>query len=392
MQIGVRNDEVLSLARRMLQTSSLTGQEGDVVKVVVDAMAAYGYHDIHVDPWGSVIGTIQGQGRGSVLFDAHLDTVPWRREQWQHEPLGAEVTDGRIWGRGASDMKGAAAAAITAVGSLAGSPEVGTIHVCCTVCEEPAEGPALVQVCRQFKPAAVVIMEATELRVNIGQRGRAELVLETTGKPAHSSNAHLGVNAVWAMAKLLNELRTLKFPVDDLLGPAILEVTDVISSPYPGLSVVPYQCRATFDERLLVEDTAEGVLARVQAVIDRLAAADPKVQASVRLAETWVKTYTGAEFTHRAFAPAWKTPADSPLVRTAVDALKGIGQTPVLSKYSFCTNGSGSAGTLGIPTIGYGPGRESEAHISDEYLELEQLYGAAQGYVALARALSRMEA
>jgi putative selenium metabolism hydrolase len=385
-------NEVLTLAQRMLRTSSLTGQEAGVAQVVVEAMRSYGYHDIKVDDWGNVIGTIKGQGTGSVLFDAHLDTVPWKPEQWQHNPLGGEVADGRIWGRGASDMKAAAAAAIVAVGRLARSPEVGTVHVCCTVCEEPAEGPALVKVCREFKPAAVVIMEASELKVNIGQRGRAELVVETTGKPAHSSTPHLGINAVWAMAALLAELRALALPTDDLLGPAVLEVTDVISSPYPGLSVVPYQCRATFDERLLVAETPEGVLARVQAVIDRLSAADPRVQAAVRLAETPLRTYTGAEFTHRAFAPAWKTPAGSPLVRTALAALQETGQNPVLSKYSFCTNGSGSAGILGIPTIGYGPGRESEAHISDEYLELDQLYGAAEGYLALALALSRMEA
>lgn len=387
-----QKDEVLGLAQRLLQTASLTGQEGAVAEVVAGAMRAYGYHEVHVDEWGSVVGVVRGQGSGSVLFDAHLDTVPWNAEQWTHDPLGGEVKDGRIWGRGASDMKGAAAAAIYAVGQLTKDPSVGTIYVCCTVAEEPAEGPALVKVCEKFKPDAVVIMEASELRVNIGQRGRAELVLETAGKPAHSSRPDLGVNAVWAMAKVLNELRSLELPVDDLLGPAVLEVTDVLSSPYPGLSVVPYQCRATFDQRLLVGDTPEGVLGQVQAVIDRLAAADPRVQGSVRLAETQVNTYTGETFTHRAFAAAWKTPAGSPLVTTAVAALQGIGQQPALSKYSFCTNGSGSAGILGIPTIGYGPGRESEAHIIDEYLELEQLYGAAEGYVALAQALSRMEA
>src|SRR5690606_28505152 len=103
-----------------------------------------------------------------------------------------------------------------------------------------------------------------------------------------------------------------------------------------------------------------------------------------------VRTYTGRTLTHRSVAPAWKTPPDSPLVRAAQEALRGIGQAGELGAYSFCTNGSGSAGVLGIPTIGYGPGRESEAHIVDEWLELDQLYSATAGYIALARRLSRL--
>lgn len=388
-----QQNELIALARQLIQTPSLTGQEGQAAEVVAAAMRRYGYHAVHVDEWGSVVGVVKGRGTGSVLFDAHIDTVPWEQQEWQHDPLGGTVAAGRIWGRGASDMKGAAAAAIFAIGQLAGAADdLGTVYVSCSVCEEPAEGPALVQVCRRFAPAAVVIMEASELKVNVGQRGRAELVVETTGKPAHSSTPHLGVNAVWAMAGLLTAVRSLPLASDPLLGPALLEVTDVISSPYPGLSVVPYSCKATFDRRLLVEDTPEGVLEQVQGLIDRLAATDPGLQATVRLAQTQVQAYTGATFAHTAFAPAWKTPTGSPLVTAAVAALRDIGQAPALSKYSFCTNGSGSAGTLGIPTIGYGPGRESEAHIRDEYLDLDQLFGAAEGYIALARALSRMEA
>lgn len=391
----LRDDQrapLLALAKRLIQTPSLTGQERAAADVVREAMQAYGYHEVHVDDWGNVVGVLRGGRPGAVLFDAHLDTVPWTRDQWAHDPLGAAVSDGRLWGRGASDMKAAAAAAIFAVGQLvAEAQELGTVYVSCSVCEEPAEGPALVKVCQRFRPKAVVIQEATELHVNIGQRGRAELVVEVEGRPAHSSSPHLGINAVWQMAHLLGELRQLPLATDDLLGPALLEVTDVVSQPYPGLSVVPYQCRATFDRRLLVGETPDQVLGQVQAVIHRLAAADPQFRASVRLAETEITTYTGAQFRHTAFAPAWKTPPDSALVQAAVGALQAIGQRPSLSRYSFCTNGSGSAGVLGIPTIGYGPGREAEAHISDEFLELDQFFGAAEGYMALARRLSAME-
>lgn len=380
--------ELLDLARRLIQTPSLTSQEGAVAAVVLEAMRELGYHETHVDPWGNVVGIVRGTGTGSVLLDAHMDTVPWNAETWQRDPLGAEVAQNRLWGRGASDMKAALAASIWAVGQLARDPgEIGTVYVSASVCEEPAEGPMLIRVCERWQPAAVVIQEATQLQINVGQRGRAELIVETVGRPAHSSRPDLGINAVKTMARLIEAVEQMGLPTDDLLGPAILEVTDVKSSPYPGLSVVPYRCRATFDRRLLAEDTEQSVTQQVLDLGHRLG-----INAEVRLAETDVATYTGKSFRHKAFAPAWKTRPDHKLVRGALEALRGIGQEPRLAKYSFCTNGSGSAGILGVPTIGYGPGREEEAHVVDEFLDLAQLEGAAQGYLALARTLSRQGA
>lgn len=377
--------ELLALTQRLIQTPSLTSQESGVAKVVIQAMRELGYPEIEVDEWGNVVGIIRGKGTGSVLFDAHMDTVPWDASAWRYDPLGGQVDGGRIYGRGTSDMKGAMAAAIYGIGQLAAqADELGTIYVSCSVCEEPGEGTALLKVLRRWKPAAVVIQEATQLRVNVGQRGRGEVIVETIGRPAHSSRPDLGVNAVKAMARLVSAVEEMALPVDPLLGPAIFEVTDVKSTPYPGLSVVPYRCRATFDRRLLVEDTEESVRREILGIAQRLG-----IEVEVSIASAEVATYTGTAFTHRAFAPAWKTPVASPLVQGAVAALQGIGQKAELGHYSFCTNGSGSAGILGIPTIGYGPGREEEAHIVDEFLELEQLYAAAEGYKALARQLSR---
>lgn len=379
--------DLVAFAQRLIQTPGLSGSEEQVAEVVRQQMEAMGYDEVHTDDWGNVVGVLQGGGPGSVLFDAHMDTVPWNGGRWLRDPLGGEVSKGRIWGRGTTDMKGAIAAAIYGIGLLARQKGgLGTVYVSCSVAEEPAEGPALVKVCQRFRPQSVVIMEATELRVNIGQRGRAELIVETMGKPAHSSSPQLGVNAVKAMARLIQGVEGLQLPSDPLLGPAILEVTDVKSHPYPGLSVVPSLCRATFDRRLLVEDTPESVLQEMHELARGLG-----VDVQISLAQTPVRTYTDREFTHEAFAAAWKTDPQSPLVRAAVKALTSIGQAAELGAYSFCTNGSGSAGVLVVPTIGYGPGRESEAHVVDEYLELEQLYQAADGYRSLARGLSALE-
>jgi acetylornithine deacetylase/succinyl-diaminopimelate desuccinylase-like protein len=78
------------------------------------------------------------------------------------------------------------------------------------------------------------------------------------------------------------------------------------------------------------------------------------------------------------------------LIDTALSALRGTGLDPAVSSYKFCTNGSASAGQLGIPTIGFGPCAESQAHVVDEYIEIAQLEQAALGYYALIGALARM--
>ena len=388
-----QQQELIALLQRMIQAPGGSGEEGGCARVVAEQMQAMGYHYVHVDEYGNVVGMIRGSGSGSVLFDAHMDTVPADPAQWTHPPFAGTVVGDRIYGRGTSDMRGALAAAIYAVGLLARDPgDAGTIWVCGSVIEETAEGHGLLPVLRRFNPAHVVIMEATALRVNHGQRGRGELVIETQGRPAHSANPQVGVNAVVHMARAIEALRLDGRPLgaDPLLGEAIMVVTDIHSEPYPGLSVVPTRCRITVDRRLLVEDTVHSVGAEVQAALDALAAGDPAFRGTVQVATGNQGTYTGRQIPHQKWAPAWKTPAEHPLVSTAVAALRAIGQSPELGTYSFCTNGSGSAGTLGIPTIGYGPSYEYLAHISDEYLELDQLFKVTEGYGALARALSRI--
>ena len=103
---------------------------------------------------------------------------------------------------------------------------------------------------------------------------------------------------------------------------------------------------------------------------------------------TEFETYTGQGYAVPEFAPAWYTDPDSALVQTALDAVDRAGIAPELGTYSFCTNGSLTAGTLGIPTIGFGVGREQDAHTVDESIEIAQLHRAVSGFRSLAGALT----
>jgi acetylornithine deacetylase/succinyl-diaminopimelate desuccinylase-like protein len=217
--------------------------------------------------------------------------------------------------------------------------------------------------------------------VVVGQRGRAELIVEVDGRPSHSSRPDLGVNAVEAMADALRAARSLELPSHPRLGQAILVPTDVISRPFPALSVLPDRCTVTFDRRTLPGEEQDAVVAELQAVVDA-AVAPHGATGRVTLGVDRFDAYTGAPVEAPNFAPAWFTGEDAPVARTALDAL---GAEPGL--WAFCTNGSGTA-ALGIPTLGYGPGDETLAHRVDEHIELEELHAGARGYATLVEALT----
>jgi acetylornithine deacetylase/succinyl-diaminopimelate desuccinylase-like protein len=192
------------------------------------------------------------------------------------------------------------------------------------------------------------------------------------------------------MAKALDAVeRDFRLSRHPVLGEGILEVTDVISSPYPGASVIPDRCRATFDRRLLVGETEEDVLAPLRKIFQSLSDADKDFQARAFLADGRGVCYTGLKIEAKRFAPGWLFEADHPFVREVMEGLEAAGQTPELSHYAFCTNGSYYAGKAGIPTVGYGGSLESLAHIADEYIEIDQLVKACEGYYAIAARAAR---
>ena len=378
-----RKDTIVQLTQDLIRQKSLAGDEAGVAQVVIAAMRALNYDDIHVDELGNVVGVLHPNpspaGQGALMFDSHMDTVEAAGE-WTKDPFGGEVSDGRIWGRGASDMKGALAASLCAAAFAKQDGRLKRdVLVSASVNEEQIEGLAFADVLAQFKPAFVVICESTQLRLNIGGRGRAEVFITAEGIPAHASTPQLGVNALKQMSKFILTLNQWQPPHDDDLGFGILEPTEIISHPFPSVSVLPDKCRVRADRRLLVGEDANDVLAPIQEVIERLRIEDATFKAHAEIDTETITTYTGAKRTGLKFQPAWKFSADHEWIRAAQHALGD----PAIGYYSFCTNAARSAGLMNIPTIGFGPGREGDAHIADESCELEQLFGATEGYYRL---------
>lgn len=390
-----RRNALIELCRNLIRTYSVTGSEKDIALLIRDSMKAAGFDDAWVDGQGNAIGRICGSGNGkTVLLDGHMDTVEVSDpNKWQHGPFAAEIDGGRIYGRGAADMKGALAAMIMAAGWLAKDKRpAGDVYVTATAMEEIAEGCSLSYILGSIHPDVVVIGEASKLNLNIGQRGRGEIMVRTKGKPAHSSNPEVGVNAVYKMMKLLESIRGIPVSRHEILGDGIMELTDIISSPYPGASVVPELCSVTFDRRLLIGDSEESILEQIREKISWLKKEDAKFDAEAFVADIDLEFYTGYSVRHPKFAPAWclDREKNAKLIDTAISALRTAGLDPAVSSYKFCTNGSASAGIHQIPTVGFGPCAESQAHVADEYVEIGQLEGAAKGYYSLIDALCRM--
>ena len=387
-----RENQVVELCQKLIQQQSYSGHEDGVAGVLKEELPKLGFDSVTIDKYGNVIGCIKGKRPGKkLLFDGHIDTVPVTDEtEWQYPPFAAEIHHGKIYGRGTSDMKGAVAAFVSAAANFAADTDkdfAGELYVAGVVHEECFEGVAAREISAAVKPDYVVIGEASTLNLKVGQRGRGEIVVETFGKPCHSANPEKGINAVYKMAKVIEAIRTLEPTHHPVLGDGILELTDIKSAPYPGASVVPEYCRATYDRRLLVGETKESVLEPIQKLMDQLMAEDPQLKVKVSYAVGEELCYTGNHIQGERFFPGWLYDENEEFVQDVKKELESMGYTPSITQYNFCTNGSHYAGEAGIKTFGLGPSQENLAHTVNEYIEIDQLTKVTDCYYGVMKAL-----
>lgn len=382
----------VELTQKLVRRQSYSGNEKGVSEELTKFFKENGFDDVHVDKYGNTIGHIKGSKPGpKIVFDGHMDTVPVTDEsEWQYPPFEAEIHDGKIYGRGTSDMKGALASMAVAASNFkekTGGDFAGEIFVAGIVHEECFEGVAAREVSAYAKPDYVIIGEASNCNVKIGQRGRAEIKIEVLGKPAHSANPEKGINAVYKMCKVIEAIKTLKPTHHDRLGDGILELVDIKSSPFPGASVVPEKCVATYDRRLLVNETKESVLAPINELLEKLMKEDSELKVRAYYTEADEKCFTNEIIEGERFFPGWIFDEDEDWVEKVVAKLKDKGQTPEITQYNFCTNGSHYAGEAKIKTLGIGPSRENLAHTVNEYIEISELEKVVDSYEAVMEAL-----
>ena len=175
-EVASNDQALIDFTCALVRLESVLGNERNVAEQVSREMRRLLFDHVEIDGTGNAVGIVRGLHDGpTILFDAHMDTVDVvPADAWTHEPFAGEVADGRIWGRGSSDMKGALAAMVYAAAGLERASLAGSVIVSASVGEESIEGAALRTVMERHAPDFVVIGEASGLNLVRAGRGRAE--------------------------------------------------------------------------------------------------------------------------------------------------------------------------------------------------------------------------
>lgn len=381
---------LVGLLRELIAIPSLSGAEDRLAARVQAECERLGLRS-GLDSCGNVIAET-GRGPLAVLFDAHMDTVgPGDTANWDFDPYAGKVEGGVVFGRGASDNKGALAAMLCGL-AIARELEIGQsrcrTYLIGVVEEEVCEGWAVGEALRRgdVRADCVVLGECTNLNLALGHRGRCEIELHTSGRSCHGSSPWRGENAVYEMAGWIGALEKLagRLPRSPSLGPASLAVT-AVSAAAGSPNVVPDQCWALVDRRVVPgESTAEAVRAV-------LAAAPHPTRARAGLVTYDLPSYTGLRKIVPKEFPAWELDREHTLAKGAALAVQSItGRRPAFGHWEFATDGVMTAGRLGIPTVGFGPADERWAHTVHDQVPVEQLVLAAAAYALMPEALATM--
>ena len=209
---------------RLVQIKSLSAQERDVQLELKRQMEEAGFDEVFIDGLGNVIGRI-GNGKRILAIDGHMDTVDiGNKDNWEFDPLGGEIRDGYVHGRGTVDQEGGPAAFVTAGKIL---KELGfnrdlTIYFVGSVMEEDCDGLCWKYIVEEDKirPDFVISTEPTNLNIYRGHRGRMEMQVHFYGVSAHGSAPERGKNAIYMASKVALEVEKLneRLKFDEFLG------------------------------------------------------------------------------------------------------------------------------------------------------------------------------
>jgi putative selenium metabolism hydrolase len=370
--------------RDMIAIPSESCQEEAVIQCIKKEMEMVGFDEVRIDAMGNIIGRI-GHGKHVIAMDAHIDTVGIGEiKNWTFDPYIGFEDDKVIGGRGASDQEGGMASMVYA-GKIIKDLKLEddyTLLITGTVQEEDCDG-----LCWQYlieeekiKPEFVVITEPTSCRIYRGHRGRMEIKLSTHGISCHGSAPERGDNAIFKMAPILLELEQLnhRLHFDPFLGKGTLTVSEVFYSS-PSRCAVADGCTISIDRRLTDGETWELAIEQIKDL-----PSVKKASATVEMYDYDRPSYTGLVYPTKAFFPTWVLDASHVVCQSAINSYEGLFQEkPIVDKWTFSTNAVSIMGRHKIPCIGFGPGREEQAHAPNEITYKDELVKACAMYAAI---------
>ena len=361
---------MMNLLKQLIRAqSTLEAGELASAEVIASHFHRHGV-DCRIDRWhetrANVVAHVKSTGRRpALLFVCHLDVVNPGKEPWMHGPFEAHEANGKIYGRGAVDMKGGTASARAAICEVvaSGVPLQGDIIFAATAGEE-TDSIGIKRFMQNTDwlgtPAGVIIPEPTDFAVVTAHRGLFWLDIATKGKAAHSSTPQRGVNAIMSMKHVLETLEHYEIDCQPhpLLGPCSISVNTIAGGE--GRNIVPDRCTVGVDIRTLPGQDHNAIRYDIERRLAQLKADVPPFDSALSV-------YRSVE--------ALETDPDCEFVKTFCAAV-GVDMTNAIGY----TTDAPHVASLGAPTVIYGPGKPGLCHQHNEHIDRADVETAAAFY------------
>jgi acetylornithine deacetylase len=342
--------------------------EAEIGSYIADSLSGLGLQvtTYEIEPGRvNIVGTLKGSRSGrSLLLNAHMDTVGI--DGMVHDPFGAEIREGRMYGRGAQDMKGSIAAMMGAVKALVdGGADLAGDLLFTTVADEEHGSIGSDDLVRHVSADAAIVTEPTNLTLCRAHRGFIWFDVETFGRAAHGSRFNEGIDANMRMGRFLAQLDHLEQdlrqrPPHPLVGPPSLHAARIQGGS--EVSIYAAHCLLQIERRTCPGESVEEATTEIQAIIDQLAADDPTFKASLK-----------ATF----FRNPFEIDADTHIVQALADAIKqSTGKSEVHTGQSYWTDAAILA-DAGMQTALIGP-VGAGLHSKEEWVDIQSVYDLAK--------------
>jgi acetylornithine deacetylase len=374
---AIEAEPLVRLTAELVRRPSVSGDEKPVADFIANYLSDHGFtvDTSEIEPGRPNVTTGWGNDdRKVLLLTGHTDTVPIG-DGWQHDPLGAEIVDGRLYGRGSCDMKAGLAGmmmALIAVKRGLRRPRGRIVFAGCVDEEEGGKGTQGA-ISAGLKADWAVIGEPTDLQPICATKGNCYFEVKIGGRGAHAGSPERGINAIYGAAEAIRAVQSHQTELSrrrhGLLGSPSVSVGTIKG----GLTVsaVPDQCSFWVDRRLLPEETGRSALAEFSHALHRHPAAPEGVTVTERLVMEM---------------PSMETPRDHPLVAALARAARDAG-APDLAPggWSAACDGGFLQRDASMPVVLFGPGSiVNQAHRPDEFVPLDETLIAARAYALLA--------
>lgn len=324
----------------------------------------------------NVIVKIEGNKKGrSLVLNGHLDTVP--PGAGMKDPYLPRVSDGRLYGRGACDMKGAVGSMIYALYLLKryGISFSGDLFFTAVIGEETGGAGTRHLVNSGFRADFAVVGEPTELRICTSHKGVCNILVTFRGRACHGSVPEQGANAIIAASDFIQRMKKQLFPrlserLQDRVGAATINVGVIEGGT--KVNIVADRCALELDRRWVEGESMQSAVSEIEEIAETVCEKDPFLSYEVKILNSEAGYYGPLH-----------VPEDHEIVGLVSDALGRIGERPKIIGMQGWTD----AATLyhaGIPAVLFGPGSLSQAHTNDEWVEVRQLVESVKGYIAIA--------